>query len=475
MQNKEIQVLSEVLLDGTILETVYDVTTGETSLVVDRNGRYETVPSYKDPVTNIEYKPYQDDDGLIKSKFVKLASTAIPYESIQQLYQQIRDLIAEHMKLPEGFLSVSAIYVMSTWVYDRFHAMPYLRVVGNFGSGKSRFEQLMAGLCYKSMHAGGSISTAAVFRTLNLIQGTLVFDETDFKSSEMHSDIIKILNSGHSKDVPVVRMNVKKEGMTTQTFVVYGPKVLASRERFKDEALESRCLTQTLLPIKTNKPVHLPPEFATQALVLRNKLLSFRLDNFHKIEADESTLGSIEFPRLKQSALAVTSIASLISKDVLAEILHFLENYEKELQTMQKTDIKADVLLCILELVAEWDQKSPHKIYIGQIAERFERKFYGDYSNHKDQYYESHSEGVITSRNYAVSPKQIGRYVRDLCIRTEHGGDGWSIRLPQAFEVINLQAERFGFEKPWEIPNGQKKIPVDDNPDTEIKAEDIPF
>ena len=61
------------------------------------------------------------------------------------------------------------------------------------GTGKTRFLSVVGNLCYQSMIAGGSVSLSALFRTLDNVRGTFVFDEADFQSSEMWNEIIKIL------------------------------------------------------------------------------------------------------------------------------------------------------------------------------------------------------------------------------------------------------------------------------------------
>jgi len=112
------------------------------------------------------------------------------------------------------------------------------------------------------MMAGGSTTSASVFRTNDQVRGTFVLDEADFRASEMWSDIVKILNGGQTQGSPVIRMEPKGDGFITKAFHVFGPKVLASREQFADKALESRCLTQIMLPQeKVLVPVHLPENF----------------------------------------------------------------------------------------------------------------------------------------------------------------------------------------------------------------------
>jgi hypothetical protein len=255
---------------------------------------------------------------------------------------------------------------------------------------------------------------------------------------------------------------------------VFGPKVLASRERFSDEALESRCLTQHLFSMKSTKiPIHLPNDFEQQATNLRNKLLAFRLDSFHKIVADESTVDGIEFPRLRQSALAVTTLASMIGKDVLSEVMSYLKGYERELQTSRKRDPKVDVLLAILTLVKKNLDENCDKIHILDIKLQFERINSDDYLDDAYQY-KDENKTVYVHPKRSASPKKIGVHVRNLGIQTERDNHGFFIPIGQEFNTIDVLADQYGLDKPWTKDDGQKELPL--NPmSTDISTDDIPF
>ena len=327
-------------------------------------------------------------------------------------------------------------------------------MIGDYGTGKSRLLQVVGNLCYKSIMATGSTSHAAIFRTLDLVQGTLTLDEADFRASDLAAEIIKILNSGHMKDAPTTRMRLGKPGddMKTEAFIVYGPKILASRDRFKDEALESRCLTQLLLPIKkTDRSIHLPDDFGTRALELRNMLLAFRFDAYRKTVADETSLRGIEFPRLKQSALALTSLSASIGDDVLLEVLRYLGRYERELLVTKKLDVGADVLLCVLNLAMEkrTKDKDTWHIYMEDIKNKFMESGSEFYSDSDVSSYHRDDGSVLMYPKNVISAKKVGGVVRKLGIRTDRDGRGFFIPLPQEVQTLELLAHRYGFEVPW--------------------------
>lgn len=52
-----------------------------------------------------------------------------------------------------------------------------------------------------------------IFHTLDAFRGTLIFDEADFRFSDERAEIVKILNNGNVRGVPVLRtmMNRQRE------------------------------------------------------------------------------------------------------------------------------------------------------------------------------------------------------------------------------------------------------------------------
>ncbi len=475
MENNNNCRLSVVIEDEqTLLETVYNRDKKETNLVVaDSDNQINLVGDYTDGRGG-KYLPYPSDDALLQKGFIKLPSGLVENLEIKKLYEDVCLFISRYVKISDEFLTVSAVYVLLSWVYDRFHTLPYLRAIGDFGTGKSRFVDVVGNICYKPMFAS-SITTAGIFRTLDLIKGTLVLDEANFKSSEMWSEIIKILNSGHSKGAPVIRMNVnKKDGsFSPEIFEVFGPKILGSRERFGDDALESRCLSYRFLPMKSGKSVHLPKDFEEVSIELRNKLLAFRMNNFFQIQTNEATLHDLEFPRLRQSALALTSMASYIDGPVLEQVLSYLREYEQEIMDNQKSDIKVDILSCILNLIGDemmGDDKKEIKVYMQAIKMRYgDSNNDYDWSDHKK--YEKKEGDIWVYPVNVISARKIGSAVKNLGIKTFRDSEGFYIPVSREIKTIELLARRYGLELPWEN-NNQKKLPTDE-PVTEEELKEI--
>ena len=112
----------------------------------------------------------------------------------------------------------------------------------------------------------------------------MVLDEADFKESSAWVEMVKILNNGYRPGFPVLRADKDDGKWYPHGFQVFGPKLLATRFAFRDEALESRCLTAEMMPLTRQEiPRVLPPAFQEQVAELRSQLLTFRLANLLKL------------------------------------------------------------------------------------------------------------------------------------------------------------------------------------------------
>ncbi|MEK7662168.1 MAG: hypothetical protein AAB355_01530 [Patescibacteria group bacterium] len=444
------------LPDGTLVDMVYSTTTGASFAVAQGDKIFGLPELYVGQDGNLvmqekdavyKYVPSWILKDHVKKNFIHIASHQEEYGSMSDLYQEIRSHIKKYVVLEDPrFYDVAVGYVLMTWVYDRFNTVPYLRVVGDLGTGKSRFLDVIGKLCNRSLMAS-SISPAAIYRTLDQVEGTLVYDEADFKSSDMTDDIVKLLNSGNKKGAPVVKMEVSDDSIKTVTFRVFGPKILGSRRNWSDLALESRCITYKLFPLKkVDVSVHLPPSFDAETQMLRNKLLMFRLKNYHIIQETEDSLGGIEFPRLRQAVLALTSVLQVVDREALGIVLDFLGDYEKTLLDTVSTDSHADVLLSIAWLL-EFDDiiRDSGKMYMESIKNKFNAMYYEDYAERETK--EVRRDGsVMRIPGQVVSSRKIGSYVDRLGLAKARDGGGIYIPLGKEAPKIQKLVARFGLQ-----------------------------
>lgn len=290
-------------------------------------------------------------DDMVRQGVVLLPSKVVYGVTQPILVDRLIGFVHRYLDVPTFWEKMIAHYALMTWVYDRFTAVPYLRLVAEHGTGKSRFLQVVGALCYKSIICGGSVSVSSVFRLTDLWRGTLALDECDFNHSSEWTEIVRLLNCGYMAGLPAVRAESVGRSYVSRAFSVFGPKILAGRHRFADSALESRCLTYTPeeRKLRDDIPRQLPEGFWEEACELRNQLLGWRFGNLDTLQVDESPLLHLD-PRLAQIGTAIHSVTK--DEKFRDEHLRFLSEFGQEDRAERPQSV---VVEAIRDLAAEME------------------------------------------------------------------------------------------------------------------------
>jgi len=351
-----------VLPDGTVGEMVVS-SDDERSFMIVANGSVRK--AYQHETAKITYIP--TDDRLV-GEVVHFATTAVPYHSQALLFKEIKRFIHRYLELPADFEEIASLYVLLTWVYEFAPSIPYLRVIGDWGTGKTRFLQVAGSICFRPMFASGATTPSPIFRILEQFRGTLVLDEADFKDSGAWTEMVKLLNNGYRPGMPVLRADKENGKWYPRSYQVFGPKLISTRFPFKDEALESRCLTSEMLPLtRDDIPRVLPPAFDKEVNDLRAKLLTFRLANLIKLKG--KTFGNELLepnlqPRLQEILIPLK--AMLNGDHAMVEALAgFVHRLQDSLFSKRQESNAGRVLAAIIEL-----HKEDREISSKTIAEK---------------------------------------------------------------------------------------------------------
>ena len=301
---------SAILDDDTLVELVYDSAHRRTALALFNAGRW-TLQTKIAIDKNVSLVPFSAGNNLIANEALLLPSAPQIYGTEEQLIAGIQAFIHRYVDVSPTFEKVATYYVLLTWLYDAFNELPYLRLRGDFGSGKTRALLIIGSLCYRGFFASGASTVSPIFHTLNAFRGTLILDEADFRMSDERADIVKILNNGNVRGIPILRtmMNRQRE-FNPQAFQVFGPKIVATRSSYDDKGLESRFITEEMGPrkLRSDIPINLPGTATDEARELRNKLLLYRFHRRLETKLDESLIDPKLEPRLNQILLPLLSV-----------------------------------------------------------------------------------------------------------------------------------------------------------------------
>lgn len=366
--------VSTVLPDGRIVEMLYDPAVPRTAFAVWENDSWheELAIELGDGQRLVPYSP---NNNLLKHDIVLLPSRPEEYGTAVELVRDIQAFLHRLVDVGAVYELIASYYVLFSWVYDGFNELPYLRVRGDAGSGKTRFLLTVGSLCYKPIFASGASTVSPIFRLLDTFKGTLVVDESDWRQSDERAEIVKILNNGNGKGFPVLRSEANGKGeFNPRAYAVFGPKLVATRGFFDDRALESRCLTEDMgqQPLRDDIPINLPESMAVDARTLRNKLLLFRFRTLAKCRPNESFVDRTIEPRLNQIFVPLLSIIE--DAGVRDQLKDLARRHQHDLVTERGMSSEAQVLDVINELLLLSDGP---RLSIKEITAQFIER-YGD-------------------------------------------------------------------------------------------------
>lgn len=349
------------------------------AFIVWQDSEWRIEPSFsRDARTRLV--AYSPNNNLISNEVVLFPSEPEEYGSEEQLLGEIQSFIHRYVDLSPLFEKTASYYVLLSWVYDGFNELPYLRVRGDPGSGKTRFLLTVGSLCYKPIFASGASTVSPLFRMLDAFRGTLIIDESDFRQSDERAEVVKIFNNGNARGFPVLRSEVSGKGeFNPHAFWVYGPKIIATRGSFEDRALESRCLTEEMGQhgLRDDVPINLSESYKEEALHLRNKLLLFRFRNLRRRAPTEELVDRTIEPRLNQIFVPLLSIIE--DPGAREDLRELARQYNHEMIAERGMDTEAHVLEIIRDMAsASYDFKLTIKDITGAFVERhgaeYERK-----------------------------------------------------------------------------------------------------
>ena len=409
-----------VIINNELYETVH---LEKETYYINKNG--EMVKELKN--NEITYKPTPSSSNIVRDNVVLFPSGLSSYESFKDLVIDVRSFIHKYLDIDELFEMIASYYVLLTYIYDRFPNMVYLRFIGDFGSGKSRALDVVGNICYKPIIMTGATTVSPIFRILNIFRGTLIMDEADIKYSETTSEMIKILNNGYQKNRPVLRSEqTNNKNYDVESFYCFGPKILGSRFRFDDLALESRCLTEVMNKdnLREDIPLQLDEKFYNEALVLRNKLLKYRFDSFNKtFDTNNSALNKNIEPRLRQLISIILSIVE--SEEEKKKIIKFLEESDLELRNDRAMSFEGVLIEAIYNTI-NFPGNSFDEITVGMITAEF---------------------NSLRENEKPLSTQKIGRILKDrLQINTEKTRNGKCLSL-KSKDRIYLLFDKYGFSE----------------------------
>jgi len=414
-------------IDGWQVEYLYDIDTDRATLAWrDPNGLVDSGPGVN--VDGRYYEPYPPNE-VLKSGGVIFPSALGEKKPIRELVSYITMYLKSIYLLPSDKMGrLIAYWVITTWLYDAFETVIYLRSMGSAGAGKSELMRRIGLVCYRTMTANGAGSTSSLFRSLERYRGTVFIDEADLQQSDTENDMVKFYNLGAMRGNPIWRTiemtgpNGEKtwEAVAFQTFC---PKLVAMRKEFRDDAVGSRSLTIKLVSremtelVAAGIPLTINAPMRARAQALRNLLVRWRLENWQPdIEVDAGFYDLTISPRLNQVAGPLLAIAR-DDPEQQAEIRQTLRDYYAESILNKSMTLSARVIEAVWSI---WNYPDKHRecvrvdeqgnsmIKIGDIT-----KMTNEIMDMMNDEEDSEEDGQKKFKRSELKSQRVGRIVRE--------------------------------------------------------------
>lgn len=363
--------VSAVTQEGFLAETIRSADGETTAFATMRGDGIEVVPTLR--IGGDTVRPPRPSNNLLKHEAVLLASGAEAFAGTEALIAEVVAYLRRYVSLPNEARALAASYVLLSWVYDAFNELPYLRFRGDYGTGKTRALLVIGSICYKPFFASGASTVSPIFHTLDTFQGTLVFDEADFRFTDERAELVKIFNNGNAKGFPVLRTQVtSQKEFDPRAFTVFGPKIVGMRRSFDDRALESRFLTVEMESGQAHDiPINLPDAQKVEALELRNRLLMFRFRSRLGTKLDPALADASLEPRLNQIVLPLLSVVT--DEAIRATIRSAVRSLQTNIVSDRSASTEGQLIEVLAGLVPE------RGLALHEIADAFRAKYAQDY------------------------------------------------------------------------------------------------
>jgi len=325
--------------------------------------------------------------------------------------------------IDDKYIWLMAAYTYYTWFYDSLTTAPYLFIVGDYGTAKTRILELLQLVCFNPVNLGTSVTNANIFRVQDMVKGTLIIDEFEKNASYKNDDYAQILNNGYSYPGIVVRLESDGKKFTPVPFTVFGPKIIGARELPNDKALISRCFlirtehhTNDEL-IESNISLDLKEKDRADGEMLRNRMLGLR---FAKSNKRPQLRKGIKFRTSRpRNVQLLTSILSVMPSQFQHRIASMLESLLVGSSAYQNSQIEMDVVtaldIILRNKYQDWKNVLPISISLKEI-----------------------DTIILDGAKRHYSNRELGMAAKAMGLKTTRHGTGTKVKIISASEISEL-------------------------------------
>lgn len=205
----------------------------------------------------------EEDKEKVKAQFEEFQKGEVRGEvDFKKMYDLINQVIRQYCDLREEYYNLLTLWVIGTWMHDKFPSYPFLFFNAMKGSGKSRLLKLLASMS-RNGKVMANMSEAVLFRTAQ--NSSIFIDEFEGVARKNGNTLRELLNAAYKQGTFVERafkhksMKPDEKGVlrerdeiSIESFNVYCPIAMCNIYGM-ESVLSDRCIT--LIIEKSDKPV----------------------------------------------------------------------------------------------------------------------------------------------------------------------------------------------------------------------------
>lgn len=230
--------------------------------------------------------------------------------NMEDLLNNLVSIIRKYCMLDIEQARAISLWIVSSYLINSFRIFPKLTLISpERRCGKTTALEVIDALCRDPMMISNT-SAAVIYRCTEEHQPTLLIDEADTFIKNGTSDLIGIINSGHTKSGSNTLRCVGDDNKTKR-FSTWMPMVLASIGSLKDTIMD-RSLVINLRRKKANEPVdRLPSNLKETLKPYREQIARWCLDNQSQVHVSTIEPPSIGNDRAQDNWVPAFIVADL--------------------------------------------------------------------------------------------------------------------------------------------------------------------
>ncbi len=303
-----------------------------------------------------------DDEGKEKKRTVtvcrpkqdlpiKMCSVKVNQEiknrDYKKLLTDIISFIKRYLEMPQDidYLTI-ALWIMHSYVMEKFDTTPYLYFYGCKETGKSKAAEILHELSFFCLWIT-SPTEASIFRPAKFWEPAMIIDEIALWGEEKQSMVAQLIKTRYKRGLSVPRVNLNKNGEDSIEYSPpFGALVLATTEEVPP-IIESRCIT--FLMQKNENPGVESKLNKAEALKLRDRLSCFRA---HALMSEFPEVKIKARRRLKEITEPLYQVLSFVDNGRLQDFDDFVSLIELSRETDDRNSFEAELTGKLVESIS---------------------------------------------------------------------------------------------------------------------------